>query len=158
MRTANTIRREVREILSEFSQHYPILGTIPIRVSSRMTSSAGSARWKGGEPLEIVLSLPFFADMENDLRRTVVHEAAHILAGKVAGHGYAWRRLDIGMGGDGTRCHTMSLAQGFKRAPRKRAARVSVSCPKCLQPMSLGPTQARKARMGFRYSHGRCPI
>ena len=157
MRNKQAIQREARAILNEFSDRYPVLHRLPIRVSSRMTRSAGKAVWKRSMPFEIVLSLPFFADEDNDLRRTVTHEAAHIIAGHAAGHGPAWRAVHRAMGGKGDRCHTMSLAEGFTHTPRKRAPRVSVSCPKCGQPMSLGPTQAKKAARGAVYSHQRCP-
>ena len=143
--------------MAEFTAQHPVLHRLPLRVSSRMTRAAGKAVWKRGMPFEIVLSLPFFADDANDLRRTVTHEAAHIIAGHAAGHGPAWRAVHRSMGGKGDRCHTMSLAEGFTHTPRKRAPRVEVTCPKCGKPMLLGPTQARKAARGARYTHARCP-
>lgn len=157
MRNKQQIQREARAILAPLVERYPVLAGIPIRVSTRMTRAAGKATWKRGMPYEIALSLPFFADETNDLHRTVTHEAAHIVAGHAAGHGYEWKRVHRSMGGKGDRCHTMSLAEGFKHTPRKRAPRVEVSCPKCGQPMSLGPTQLRKAQRGAVYSHARCP-
>lgn len=156
MRNQHDIRREARTILAPFIDRYPVLAGIPLRVSSRMTRAGGKAVWKRSMPFEIVLSLPFFADEANDLHRTVTHEAAHIVAGHAAGHGPEWKRIHRLMGGKGNRCHTMSLAEGFTHT-RKRAPRVSVNCPKCHQPMSLGPTQAKKAARGAVYSHARCP-
>ena len=154
MRNKQQIAREARSILSEFFEQYPILRTIPIRVSSRMTRAGGSARFLNGEPFEIVLSLPFHADESNPLRETVTHEAAHVVAGIRAGHGPAWKRAHRSMGGSAQRTHTMTLAQGFQHTPRKR---VEATCPKCGQPMLLGPIQAKKAQRGAVYSHQRCP-
>lgn len=156
MRTKQTIQREARIILSEFTATYPILGHMPIRVSTRMTRSGGSARFKGGKPFEIVMSLPYYAESSNDLRNTVTHEAAHIVAGLAAGHGPAWKMIHRSMGGDGLRCGAAKpLAPGFSH--KARAPRVEVACSKCHQPMLLGPTRAKKAARGARYIHGRCP-
>jgi hypothetical protein len=158
MRNSYQIKTEARAILNELATNHPILSGVPIRVSSRMTRAAGKAVWhRGGIVKEIVLSLPFFADSANDLHRTVTHEAAHLVAGHAAGHGPTWKMVHRSMGGKGDRCHTMSLAEGFAHTARKRAPRVSATCPKCGQPMSLGPTQAKKAARGAVYSHGRCP-
>lgn len=43
--------------------------------------------------------------MNDDERvtRTVLHEIAHALAGKKAGHGYKWRAICVRLGGDGQR-------------------------------------------------------
>lgn len=157
MRNAQDIQREARSILAEFTDRHPVLGSLPIRVSSRMTRAGGKAVWKMSLPFEIVLSLPFFADEANDLRRTVTHEAAHIIAGHAAGHNHTWKMIHRSMGGKGDRCHTMSLAEGFTHTARKRAPRVQVDCPKCGKPMLLGPTQHKKAQRGAVYSHQRCP-
>jgi len=156
MRTKADIQREARAILSEYVEQYPVLRNMPIRVSGRMTRAGGSARFRHGKPFEIVISLPFFADEANDLRRTVTHEAAHVVAGIDAGHGPAWRSVHRSMGGDASRTHSMSLAQGFEA--RRNVGRVDVPCPKCGQPMSLGPVQAKRHRAGkAKYSHSRCP-
>lgn len=158
MRSKQKIQREARAIVAEFTDQYPILRTMPIRVSARMTRAAGSVRFRKGEPFEIVLSLPFFASEENDLRETVTHEAAHVVAGIRAGHGPAWRAVHRSMGGKAQRTHTMSLAQGFTaRRDTQPKVRVEVACPKCGQPMLLGPVQAKKAKRGAVYSHQRCP-
>lgn len=156
MRTSNQIRTEVRAILSEFVADYPILGHIPIRVSSRMTRSAGKAIYKRSVPFEIVMSLPYYAESSNEMRNTVTHEAAHIVAGLAAGHGPMWKMIHRSMGGDGLRCGAAKpLAPGFSH--RARASRVPVPCAKCGQSISLGPTQARRAQGGVRYTHKRCP-
>lgn len=40
---------------------------------------------------------------EERVTRTVLHEIAHALAGKKAGHGYKWRAICVRLGGDGQR-------------------------------------------------------
>ena len=157
MRSKLQIQREARSILVEFADRYPILRTIPIRVSNRMTRSGGSARFRNGEPFEIVLSLPFHADEANPFRETVTHEAAHVVVGVRAGHGPAWRTVHRSMGGKAERTHTMSLAEGFTARRDQPSVRVEATCPKCGKPMLLGPTQAKKHARGAVYSHGKCP-
>lgn len=53
---------------------------------------------------EISLSTQLVAmnDAER-VERTVLHEIAHALAGKKAGHGYKWRAICVRLGGDGIR-------------------------------------------------------
>ena len=153
MRSKQQIQREARAIMSEFSDAYPVLKNLPIRVSGRMTRAAGKAVWKRSVPYEIVLSLPFFADEKNDLRRTVIHEAAHIVAGHAAGHGPAWRAVHRAMGGKAERCHTMSLAEGFtarRDTHPKQLTETPCGCG-CGQSMRLGPTQLKRHRAGARY-------
>lgn len=143
MRNKHQIQREARAILSEFFDAYPVLRTVNVRVSERMTRAAGSARFRKGQPFEIVLSLPFYATEDNDLRETVTHEAAHCVAGIKAGHGPAWKLVHRSMGGKAERCHTLTLAPGF--TARRNTGRVEVPCPcNCGQTMKLGPTQAKK--------------
>ena len=155
MRSKQQIQREARAILVEFADRYPILGTIPIRVSARMTRAGGTAVFTNPahEPVEIKLSLPFFADEANDLRETVTHEAAHIVAGRKAVHGPAWKAVHRTMGGKAQRCHKMELANGFTA---RRNVRVDSPCARCGRPLSLGPIQAKKANRGARYSHKNC--
>lgn len=158
MRNKQQIAREARSILNELAANHPILANLPIRVSARMTRAAGKAKFKGLErrPVEIVLSLPFFADEANDLRSTTTHEAAHVVAGHAAGHGPAWKMVHRSMGGNAQRCHKMELAQGYTARRNQPKVRVSVPCPVCKKPMMLGPTQAKKAARGLRYTHPHC--
>jgi NAD-dependent dihydropyrimidine dehydrogenase PreA subunit len=157
MRNKTQIQREARNILAEFVGQYPILSRFPIRVSARMTRSGGSVRFRKGQPFELVLSLPFHANEDNDLRETVTHEAAHVVAGIRAGHGPQWKMIHRSMGGTAARCHSMTLAQGFTARRNRPRVLVEATCPKCGKPMKLGPTQARKHARGAVYSHGRCP-
>jgi predicted SprT family Zn-dependent metalloprotease len=157
MRNKQEIQRQARVILSEFTDRHPVLGTMPIRVSTRMTRAAGKVRFRREVPFEIALSLPYLTEASvADFRQVVTHEAAHVVAGIRAGHGHEWKRVHRSMGGDAQRCGEMPIAALYNK-PRRRAARTSVPCPKCGQPMSLGPTQMRKHARGAVYSHSRCP-
>jgi len=70
MRNKQQIQGQARAILNKLAPQYPVLANLPIRISTRMTRAAGRASWRGGIPVEITLSLPFFADEANDLHRT----------------------------------------------------------------------------------------
>lgn len=56
----------------------------------------------------IELSVPFLmAGSELSLQRTLSHEVAHAVAGRLHqdyAHGRHWRRIDIALGGSGQRC------------------------------------------------------
>lgn len=167
--TKQRIKSRAQEILRECFSLVPeqagFMQRIRFRVSARMTRAAGKARPSTGE---ITLSLPYFEDVgnfEKEFRNTVTHEIAHVLSPpyrnpgsrKSVQHGHRWQAMHRRLGGTGERCHELELSAGYERKRRGRAERTSVPCPKCEQPMSLGPTQLKKYRMGARYSHSRCP-
>lgn len=157
--------QRAKEILSECYKLAPELGhrldTINFHVSRRMTRAAGTAQPYTGK---IKLSAAFFEDAENfknDFDNTVTHEIAHVLSpptrskGRKSSHGFAWVNMHCRLGGTGSRCHTLELAHGYER---KASVRVRVTCPKCDQDMTLGPTQLKKHLKGLaRYTHGKCP-
>ena len=159
---ANAVRNECMTLTPE---HADALRKILFRVSRRMTRAAGKARPSTGE---ITISAAYFEDdgnFDRELRNVVTHEIAHVLSpptrdrytGRKSSHGYAWKAMHRRLGGTGDRCHQLDLAVGYDRKTRGRAARVSVPCPKCGGPMSLGPTQLKKHKAGAGYSHKRCP-
>lgn len=128
------------------------LQSTKIRVSTKMTSSAGRAlHWRD----EIVISFAFFSNDENfdaSLIEVVSHELAHIVLGHGAGHSQVWVDEHKKMGGTGERFHSLQLASGFARKEK-----VQVDCPICKKPMMLGPTQANKHLSGrARYTHPKC--
>lgn len=170
--TRTEILNRAEAILAECRTLVPskvdTLNRVRFRVSGRMTRAAGKAR---PVTAKIDLSLPFFADRNNfdtRFRETVTHEIAHILAPPVRHawsrkrdiHGLEWQAMHRALGGKGERCHDMDLAVGY--AARREARRVQVPCGKCGQPISLGPTQARRhaasvATGGRGYFHKACP-
>ena len=55
---------------------------------------------------EIILSIPF--TVHNDAKEvydTIIHEIAHAMAGRGAGHGQKWKRIAISLGHHGNRVH-----------------------------------------------------
>lgn len=157
--TTNELRREASKILAECRSIAPDAfdgrPAISFEFSSRMTRAAGKARPASGR---VTLSVAFFEDRQNfekDFRNTVTHEIAHVLSPPVrvgrkrSSHGPAWKAMHRRLGGTGERCHELDLAEGYTRrvSPRTPA---KCGCG-CGTPISLGPTQARKARAGVTY-------
>lgn len=144
MKTALDISTKAREILWEAAKRCPqwdlCLYQMVIEVSDRMTNCAGKAF---AIDRKIKLSRPFFADDGNfdaELRETVLHEAAHIIAIKkytnlgirIKPHGREWRTVCLALGGKPERCHDMKLAEGFKA--RKEKMPYWTPVPKTEQP------------------------
>ena len=134
MRNKQQIEAAARKILmgtiAKCPEYMEKLRTVRIRVSSRMTSTAGTASYRKNE---ITLSLPFFADdanLDSHLFETVTHEAAHLVVGLEGRngkpHGPQFRMVHRAMGGKGDRCHMMSLAEGYTRRARKPRVQVSL--------------------------------
>jgi SprT protein len=59
----------------------------------------------------------------DEVRDTILHEIAHALAPRGAGHGPAWKRLALSIGCNGQRCYGRGVA---RPAPKYRA-----TCPAC---------------------------
>lgn len=148
---ADRIRRELAEKHPHLASK---LVVIRFEVSARMTLAAGTAY-----PMRslVKLSLPFFADdgnFEKEFRKTITHEIAHILVPpkrepwqrRVNSHGLEWELMDRSLGGDGKRCHTLKLAEGYSA---RRDIRVEMPCFKCGKPLPLKPRQAATYRVGI---------
>lgn len=74
-------------------------------------------------PKQLTLSKPFAqVTTDAEFTDTVLHEIAHILAGKEAGHGPVWRTKARSIGCKATRCSTVT------KAPEKS---VIAKCPTC---------------------------
>lgn len=157
VKTSEEIRRKAQSIVAEYVQEYPMLMGLPVRVSKRQTRAGGSARFRGGIPLEIVISYPYFSNPDNwdNLREVVTHEMAHCVAGIQAKHNPYWKSIHRAMGGTGKRCHTMTLATEY--AEKKRKRRYAAKCSKCRGIIGLGPTQYKRYKAGQTYSHKVCP-
>ena len=48
---------------------------------------------------------------ESEVRSTILHEIAHVLAGPKAGHGPEWRRIARSIGDDGGRTHSAVMPE-----------------------------------------------
>lgn len=150
---ADLLQSEADEVLAEVWQKFPhyrdhLQGT-SIRISGRLTSSAGNACPKRKQ---IGLSLPIFSLEENrgEFRNTVLHELAHVIAGPaVRAHGVEWRRIFLELGGNGKRTHQMR-AKG-------RHHRHTVHCEKCHDPIEVGTRMRNSIAKGRRdYLHVGC--
>jgi predicted SprT family Zn-dependent metalloprotease len=105
LRAAHAIRNE---IVAQFPEYAARLNATTFRVWS-MRRCAGNTHW---DKNLIKLSRYYFSipsHFENELRNTVLHEIAHVLAPKGAGHNRFWRAIAIKLGDDGKRCHPMKL-------------------------------------------------
>jgi len=60
---------------------------------------------------------------EEEIRDTILHEIAHALAPRGAGHGPVWRSLALSIGCNGRRCYGHEVA---RPAPKYRG-----TCPSC---------------------------
>lgn len=56
---------------------------------------------------------------DSEYRNIVLHEIAHALAGREAGHGPAWKEVALSIGCDGDRCLNRAVSR----------ARFTVTCP-----------------------------
>ncbi len=160
MKTRHEIHDQARRILMDTADKHPKyaihLQQTAIEVSGRMTLAAGTAHTSKNL---IKLSLPYFADDSNFdkfLANVVTHEAAHLIAhtlAKAAGrriksHGWEWQSIHRALGGDGKRCHSLKLAEGFK--PRKKQPLVAMPCCRCSKEILLKPIRARNYAEGIK--------
>lgn len=113
------------DIASRFLEYRDTLNAITFRIWS-MSSCAGRAF----PHMKLVkLSRSYYRDHENfdrDFRDTVLHEMAHILT-PGQGHNQNWKNVAVKIGCNGNRCHSLSLAQGYKK---RRTLYYNVQC-KC---------------------------
>lgn len=98
---------------------------------------AGLCRW---DRREISLSRHLFAIAANrdDALDTILHEIAHALVGRDAGHGAEWKRVASSIGATPVRCHTLDVP----------AATVAGSCD-CSTPHLRVRMPARRAMRAY---------
>lgn len=150
-----TILEEARSLLRRLAREHPqwaakLLG-VQVRLSGRLTSSAGVA---DARKRQIRLSAPLFGRPENrdQLANTVTHEAAHLIVGASEGHGARWVAVHRALGGNGERCHRMETGASRRQAPREEAR-----CTRCGDLLLVGPIRMRRMRSEeLRYRHRGC--
>jgi len=93
-----------------------------------------------------------FVDPEQ-MKKTLAHEVAHVIAGLHHGHNWVWKAIARGLGDDGERCTTVQAASaiGIERAPH-REPRTVATCERC------GFEIKRRKRLSRNrtYTHPRC--
>lgn len=154
--------RKTREIVLEcadiaekegLTREAALLRNCAIKTSNRMTRAAGYARFKKStHGHEIIMSNVFFGNgkNKNELRETVTHEAAHIVAGLHNGHNTIWKATHRMFGGNGLRCHSMPVK--IKKRPTK-----TVKCNACNETIEIGPTRYKRIVSGKKnYYHIPC--
>jgi predicted SprT family Zn-dependent metalloprotease len=101
----------------------------------------GSCGW---EARRITLSGPLIAlNDAAEVRDTILHEIAHALAGRKAGHGRVWQLMALAVGARPQRCYSAKTV----RVPPWRWR---FACPTC------GHTGTRLRKPARRLSCGRC--
>ncbi len=128
---------------------------VVFRLNGRLTTTAGMARYRRGEPGIVELSPKLFGQeeaTEAQAINTLRHEIAHIAVGPGHGHDRVWKASARRIGCDAERCHTMAAA---KRVRRRRM--VHVDCPKCGYRLSTaGPLPHRVATDAIRGLRSMC--
>lgn len=152
-RSAADLQREALAILEEalarFPAYRPALAAVRIRISGRLSRSAGNADPRTGI---VQLSERIFRLEENApmFRNTVLHELAHVIAGPaVRAHGREWRSVFIEIGGDGRRTHSLRAAGEHRLRPAR--------CGRCSREVEIGPRRLRRLLLGLgEYVHVGC--
>jgi len=139
----------LEEIRGGFPQYRSALDGTRIRISRRLTRSAGNVCVK---TRTVGISEPIFAVEENlpQFRNTVLHELAHVIAGdEVQPHGSRWKSIFLEIGGNGVRCHEMR-ARGQHHSHQAR-------CDRCDQEVEVGTRIWNLLRAGsLDYFHEGC--
>lgn len=120
------------------------LGHVPFEFD-RAKRRMGATHFLGNKVLKITLSHHCVAVMDEDeLRNTILHEIAHAIAGRDAGHGATWRTVARQVGANPTRCGSIAAGApvdhtwiakcpqcGNVRAKFHRAPTAVRSCSQC---------------------------
>lgn len=152
-RSRESLEAEAMRLLEEVKHRFPeyreALLRVEIRLSQRLTRSAGNADPRTGL---IQLSEPIFRLEENTaaFKNTVLHEIAHIIVGPdVRAHGAEWRATFLQLGGNGQRTHNLR-SSGQHRTHQ-------ASCSRCGDEIELGTRRFRRLVAGARdYMHVGC--
>eukprot|EP00308_Calcidiscus_leptoporus_P013287 CAMPEP_0119379918 /NCGR_PEP_ID=MMETSP1334-20130426/54684_1 /TAXON_ID=127549 /ORGANISM="Calcidiscus leptoporus, Strain RCC1130" /LENGTH=210 /DNA_ID=CAMNT_0007399567 /DNA_START=149 /DNA_END=781 /DNA_ORIENTATION=+ len=122
----------VKDVAARFPEYAVIARRVALETSTTMTSSGAKTvfdvRPDGGEPHPrcIRISVPIFkrrSNLDSSLRDVVLHELAHVFAGRAAAHGERWRRICKQIGGTAALGHSLSCGAGESSGmppPRQR--------------------------------------
>jgi len=153
------LEAEARELLQTIGAD-ALAALVKVRWNTRLRSTAGLANYRN----QVILLNPQLDRFgEEELRRTMLHELAHLLAhfraGKtrISAHGPEWKKAcaDLGIAGE-KRCHNLPLrtaqrpprfhyaCPGCKTViPRHRKMKRSLACLACCRKHNRGKYDAR---------------
>ena len=144
-------KAEIMKRADRLMREYPELDDVRIRVSARMTRSAGCVRVKARHGhvyyRELVLSYPVFVnpDNEHDLDDTILHEMAHLIVGHGHGHDIVWYEKCREIGCSGAVYHDLDIPARHTRPVR---------CEKCGSILQIGIVRYNRILRGEReYRH-----
>lgn len=125
---------------------------VPVFRNPRLRTTLGKAirdRRTGAHSIQIHKCV--FADPQQ-MRSTLAHEIAHVIAGIGEGHGPSWKRIAQLLGNSGDRCVTAEAAQSIGIVRSKRPTRPVAECGKC----GFVIERTKALPRGRIYSHRRC--
>ena len=91
----------------------------------------------------------------DQMRETLAHEVAHIIAGINAGHDWTWKSIARGLGHSGERCATIEAAERIGITRKEQAVRIVARCSKCDHEIIRARALPRKRIYGHRGCGGR---
>ena len=119
---------------------------VKLVINTRMRTAAGKVRWHPSGAVELHINKRIYDRPENrrHLFTTVLHELGHIVAGRNAGHGSAWRNACRALGlEEPERCHDLNV-EGLKRKQNRHAWH----CPECGREHYATTRMDNKAKAG----------
>jgi predicted SprT family Zn-dependent metalloprotease len=113
----------------------------------------GSVQWRGDSPHKLTLSEHLVRlNPREVVMETILHETAHLLAGRDAGHGPVWRAHARRLGIKGDRCYD---ATNTVTPPAPHNARCGCTTHKRYRaPRPGAKFRCRKCGVVFRYERG----
>jgi predicted SprT family Zn-dependent metalloprotease len=124
---------------------------------NRISGQACPPRWKRGKRLGYRIRFNPAAIVEcfdELVKRTVGHEVAHMVCFKRPelgrNHDRGWKRIDIALGGDGSRCHSMKFGQASTRTRKQYAYKTTSG-----QQVVLSSVRHNRIQTGTIYVYGK---
>lgn len=129
---------------------------VPVYRNGRLRTSFGRMvrkrnRFDGTEAIHIEIHKCVFVDPQQ-MRDTLAHEIAHVIAGIDAGHGPAWKRAARSLGHSGERCATAHAAQAVGIERQRKRRKVVAFCDRCGHEV----IRAKRLPRNKAYSHPGC--
>ena len=86
-----------------------------ININKRLSTTAGKCRHRTKQIDIAYVFLVHETSTREQLLNTLLHEVAHALAGPKAKHSSVWKKIALGIGCDGARCHALTFASDNKK-------------------------------------------